>query len=129
MSGVVHTVTRTYKDQSSASLSKVESVPGDKENNLSKSVAIGTNVQLDFKCTVAKLKSIAIQGSTAIDIYTNDVSGGAPQEHIAIAAGQCYIWTLAIDGAGKVPFAGNVTTIYVTNAALCLFEIRACESA
>lgn len=128
-----HTITRTYKDQSSTALTKVESVTGDKENNLSKTMSIGTNVNLLWKCTRSKLKSLCIQVSTAATIYTNDASTGSPQDTIALLAGQTFIWTLAIDQltAGPIdcPFSNDVTSLYVTNAASCQLEIRAIEAA
>ena len=130
---VTHTITRTYKDQSSNSLSKVESITSDKENNLSKSLSAGTNTNVLWKTTRSKLKSLCISVSTAATIYTNDLSSGSPQDTIALTAGQVFIWTLAVDtlssGPLDCPFSNDVNTLYVTNAATCVLDIRALEAA
>ena len=119
-----HTVTRSYKDTSSNVISTQETPTGDTEINVSKTLTAGTNQELDVAFTVAHLQSVMFSTTTACTIYTNAASGSSPQDTIPLVAGQTYIWTLATDGSGKIPFAGNVTKLYVTNAATTLLNIR-----
>jgi hypothetical protein len=111
-----HILSRSFADTSKVTISDVDTITDDTELNFDGTVASGgSNVQIHWAATVANLKSVAIYSDQAITIYTNDVSGGSPQDTIAVKAGQVIVWTLATEGSGKIPFAGNVTTIYVTN--------------
>ena len=127
---IIHTITRSYKDQSPSTISCIETPSANSENNIDDSIPISVNHQVHWACTVANLKSIVLYADGAVNVFTNDLSTGSPQETIALAAGQAYIWTLVKDGVGKIPFAGNVTTIYVTNAtaAAVAFKIRALQA-
>lgn len=125
---ITHTVTRSYKDQSPNALTYIESVTDAYERNFDQLVPIATNTLYNVSLIQAKLKSVCLKSDQALTIKTN--SSGSPQETINLVAGQSYIWTLQTDGAGKIPFAGDVTAFYITNssAAAANFSMRAVES-
>jgi hypothetical protein len=111
-----HTIQRTYIDTSGVAIIQTEKPTGDNENNLDVSAPVANNTHFVWGATIANLLALCIYASAAITIYTNAASGGSPQDTIAIAAGQTFVWTAATDGSGKLPFSGNVTSLYVTNA-------------
>jgi len=112
-----HTILRSYTDISNKAISYQETVIDDTEipSFDGQIAAAGTNVQIHVAFTVANLKSVVLQCDQAVTIYTNNPSGSSPQDTIPLVAGQAKIWTLQTDGSGACPFAGNVTTMYVTN--------------
>ncbi len=110
---VTHTVTRKYKDQSAVEVSLAEAVTSNYEKNADIAL-VGANQPVVYTITRANLKSLLIYCDKACTVYTNDVSGGSPQDTIAITAGQALVWTLAGDGLARCPFSGNVTAVYVT---------------
>lgn len=121
-----HVFTRACRDSSGVPITSTESIVNDSELNFDGTVAASsTNVEIDWTVTVANLKSIAINCDQPVTIKTN--SSGSPQETITLIAGQVMIWTLATDGAGHVPFAGDVTKLFVTNVttSIASFKIRA----
>jgi len=74
-----------------------------------------THLQLAIAFTLAKLKFFEIGCETRpVTIKTN--SSGSPQETFTLAAGEFVVWD-SEDPTAAAPFAGNVTTIYVTLAA------------
>jgi len=93
-----------------------EPTTGNFNSTLNQVVPIAANTQYHFAVTVANLQGICLYAQVAMTVYTNNPSGSSPQDTIVLAAGQCLVWTLATDGSGRIPFSGNVTTIYVTNA-------------
>lgn len=114
---VTHTVTRTYKNQSSIAHSLQETVTGSSEGNHAFQVAATTNNHATgYAYVQANLKSLSITSDQAVTLYTNAISSGSPQDTIAIAAGQVLIWTLGTDLIARCPFSGDVTNIYITNA-------------
>ena len=114
---ITHTITRQYKDQSSSTISKQEIVTGNAEANIDETVPVSANHQIGWAITRGNLKSVVLTCDVAVTVFTNDLSTGSPQDTIPIAAGQALIWTLGVDLIANCPFAGDVTTIYVTNAA------------
>ena len=108
-----HVYTRGCKDSSGVTIQSSESITDTSERNLDIAVTHSTtNVAILFALTVANLKSVSISCDIGLTIKTN--SSGSPQETITLIPGQNFIWTLATDGAGKIPFAGDVTEIFVT---------------
>jgi hypothetical protein len=101
-----HTIQRTYIDTSGVAIIQTEKPTGDNENNLDVSAPVANNTHFVWGATIANLLALCIYASAAI----------TPQDTIAIAAGQTFVWTAATDGSGKLPFSGNVTSLYVTNA-------------
>lgn len=121
-----HHVTRSYTDSSGGAIGATENITDDTELNFDGTFATGTtNGEIDWTSTVANLKSILIYSDKAVTLKTN--SSGSPQETIPLTAGQALIWVRASDGAGHIPFAGDVTKIFITNSsgATCAFKIRA----
>lgn len=122
---ISHTATRNYQRTTQTPIiQKIEKVTSDKECNLDVAAPIAANTQYKFVVTVADLKSIVLSSDQNVDLYTNDTSGGSPQEHIPLVAGVPLQWTLLQDGAGKIPFAGNLTSIYVTNGSAHAANIK-----
>ena len=109
------TVTRSYND-GATSLAFTETVTSDYTVNLSVSVPNSNNNPYVWAITRANIQSLCIKAAAAMTIYTNAPSTGAPQDTIAMVAGQVFVWTLQTDAIGKLPFSGNVSELYVTNA-------------
>lgn len=126
---VAHKVTRTYNDTSNVPIQLIETITGLAERNYDNALATGTNVDIGMAFTQANLLSLCISASTACTLYTNNPSGSSPQDTIPLQPGQVLVWTLATDLIAKCPFSGNVTAIYVTNAAGTQLKIRAVLSA
>jgi hypothetical protein len=124
---LTHIYTRACKDTAGVSFTGTDIVTDDTELNFDGTIATsGTNIEIDWTCTAANLQSIALFSDQAAVIKTN--SSGAPQETITLVANSPTIWTRAVDGAGKIPFSGNVTKMYVTNpsgSVAAMFKIRA----
>jgi len=123
---VTHTVLRQYGDSGPTRLQKSETITGGTEKNVSKSIAVGVDTLVPFTLDRSILKSLCISSDVAITVYTNDIHSGSPQDTILIAAGQALVWSLAVDLLARCPIAGNITAIYVTNAAggPAAFELR-----
>lgn len=129
MPGFVHTITRGYRDSSGRTIQSTEPSSGNTESNFDGTVAgTTTNHEFDFLLTAAALQACCISCDQAITIKTN--SSSMPQETITLAAGQNVIWDLSFDGSGKIPFAGNVTKLFVTNSGSVAanLSIRALET-
>jgi hypothetical protein len=122
-----HTIQRTFIDTSGVPVVLTEKPTGNNENNFDASAPIAANTHYVWGVTIANLQALGIWALTAIVICTNNPSGSSPQDTITLAAGQVLIWTAATDGSGKLPFSGNVTSLYITNsgAAVAPFKIRA----
>lgn len=125
----VHRITRSYTDSSGRQLQSSEPNTGNTESNFDGQVAGSTtNHEFDFLLTASALQSCCLFCDQAITIKTN--SSSMPQETITLAGGQNIIWDLTFDGSGKIPFAGNVTKIFVSNAGSVAanLSIRALET-
>jgi hypothetical protein len=83
------------------------------------------NVEVDWACAFANLKSLLIVSDKACSIFTNAASTGSPDDTLALAAGVPLVW--APTGFGANPFTANVTKIYitVTGTASATLKIRA----
>lgn len=129
MAGFTHVYTRGCRDSSGVTIQSQESITATSERNLDVAVTHSTtNVSIAYAATVANLKSVSISCDIGLTIKTN--SSGSPQETITLIPGQNFIWTLLTDGAGKIPFAGDVTGIFVTagTGADGTLKIRALEA-
>jgi len=89
------------------------SLTGDGEDNRQLSVANSVTDQLvNLAIDISQLKMFVLVSNAVVTIETN--SSSAPQETFTLAAGVPVLW---YTGCGyAVPFAGDVTKIYVTNA-------------
>lgn len=121
---ITHTITRSYRDQSSVVSQQIEAPNGNAEMNLDQAVPIAANTQYHMAFTRANLLALAFYSDQAITIYTNNPSGSAPQDTIPLVAGQVRVWTLATDLLANCPFSGNVTTLYITNASASVANVR-----
>lgn len=110
---ISHYVTVTWARGNDTIPILIGPLTGDGENNRDLTVAANTtNHQDAFAFTLSQLELIFILSDTAVTIKTNSTS--APQETITLAANTPLFWWT---GSGLTnPFAGNVTTIYVTNS-------------
>lgn len=86
-----------------------------------------TNLPVACAFANAKLKALFIIATAAMTVYTNDVSGGSPQETIHLIANVPYCWALggSCIGSDASPLAGNVTGLYVTNTTAGTLDVRA----
>lgn len=111
---VTHTITRSYKDQSSTAISLVEAITASAEDNVDTAVVVSTDTSIPWKAVRANLRALVIYSDRILTIETN--SAGSPVDTIVLVAGQALIWTLATDGLAKCPFTVDVTGLFVTNA-------------
>lgn len=97
------------------------------ENNHDETHAIGTDVAIGFTLDISRIESITIVSSTDATLKTN--SGGAPQETFALEAGKAIHWNDDMPTAIGDYFAGDVTEMYLTNAAETRLQIYAALNA
>jgi hypothetical protein len=88
-------------------------------------LAIGTDVAIGVALDISQIRSLVIVCDVAATIKTN--SSGAPQETLTLVAGIPLVWEASAPGAtiGDY-FAGDITNMYVTNAALAHLQIYTC---
>ena len=111
-----HTISRFYRDRSLIPINLTEIPSGNHELNIDDIISSpATDTPIHWSCQRDSLQSIVLWSDQPLTICTNDLSTGTPQETISLVAGQDVIWTLATDGIDKCPFAGDVTSLYVTN--------------
>jgi len=104
----------------------VQTLSGTGGNELSETLAIGTNTQFSFTCDVSQIVGLYIKASTACTIKTN--SSGSPVNTFTMAANAPFLWTSS-DGGALRDTAGtavstDITTLYVTNVAQCDLVVR-----
>jgi hypothetical protein len=122
-----HSVGVLYKDDAGTISSTTHSYTDDTEYGVKETITAGAvNKEVDIALTVANLKALVLYCDQAVTVKTN--STGAPQETITMTALREIIWTT--DGAAGVttiPFAGNITKFYISNAGIkdANFQFRA----
>ena len=112
---ITHSLTRGWLGQNGNPVTPAaQLLTGSEELNLDFTLSANTtNQQISLAFTKTLLQSIFIYSATQnITLKTN--SSSAPQETLTITAGIPAVWSVN-DGFVN-PFAGNVTTAYVTNA-------------
>lgn len=88
---LTHIVSRSYRDTSGTSITSTETVTGDTEFNFDGSIAIASNVEVDWDVTRANLKSLSIYCLGALSFKTNGSgSAGAIVSTSINAAGTGY---------------------------------------
>lgn len=113
MAQFTHKVGQTYSTAAGTISSVVSSYTNSVEIGLDDTVpASTTNKEFDVPVTVANIKAMCMTCDKAVTVKTN--SSTTPQETISLTAGQSLIW--AIDHTETIPFAGNLTKFFVTNA-------------
>lgn len=116
---ITHTITRSYNDGTRVLSGTVTETAG-QANNIDESIPIATNTQVAFAFTKTKLMSICILSDQDVTIKTN--STGSPAETLTILANKPWMWDEG-DAYFANPFSTNVTTIYVTSAAIARLQI------
>jgi hypothetical protein len=110
-----HKVGATYSDDSGTITSVTAQYQDDTQIELDMLAAAGaTNKEYDVAFTVAHIQSMVLYSDKAVTIKTN--STGSPQETIVLAAGQQKIYTHDGLAGGAIPFGGDITKFYITNA-------------
>jgi hypothetical protein len=121
---ITHTINLNWQSGGGGFISKSVTLTGIEENNRDQSVAASTtNLLVPLAFVVADLQSIYIFSDQDLTLKTN--SSGSPQETITLKANKPLAWYK--DCGLPVPFAGDVTALYVTNAGATLanFSLRA----
>lgn len=97
------------------------------ETNFDATLAVGTDVAIGVALDISQIRSLTIVSSTAATIKTN--ASGAPQETLTLAAGVPLVFDADMPGVaiGDI-FAGDVTNMYVTNAAETDLQIYTCST-
>jgi hypothetical protein len=108
-----HSIGVTYKTAEGTISSTTDTYTADAEYALDDVVAASTtNKEFDMALTGANIKSMVLYSDQAVTIKTN--STGSPSDTIALAAKIQLVWNT--DSHFSLPFAGNVTKFFVTNA-------------
>ncbi len=119
-----HQITRAVND-GSATIQKTESVTAGAALEIDEAIPdSSTNLAVAFAFVKAKLQSFYIVSDKNADVYTNDVSGGSPQDHIVLVANQPKMWTAADAAFIPNPFGGNVTSLYVTTGSVGTAQLQ-----
>lgn len=113
MANLTHNVTVSWTENNAGLLQQAVSLTGQLEQNLTFSLAGSTTNELHaLAFTTTKLQLFLCISDQDITLKTN--SSGSPQDTITIKAGIPFIWYANM--GITVPFAGNVTASYWTNA-------------
>lgn len=89
---------------------------GDSETGIQETITGSTtNKEFYLPFTVAQIQSLVMWSNQALTIKTN--SSGSPQDTINLVANKQLIWDTDSPPA-NIPFAGDVTAIFVTNAGM-----------
>lgn len=83
-------------------------------------VTAGTDTEVEIAVPFANIKAIWMHSTTAATIETNN--GTTPSDTISLAAGVPNTWITG--GAGSNPLSADVTSIFVTNVADTVLNIR-----
>lgn len=108
-----HIILRQYRDTSPNVISLSESVTGNDDHNIDKSMAVGTNTPLAYTLDRTVLQSLAFSSDLALTIKTN--SSSSPTDTIVLVAGQVLVWSLASDGLARCPITASITSLFITN--------------
>jgi len=112
---LTHKIATSYQDDAGTVSSLTATYTDDTEVNADMLAAAGaTNKEYDVPVTVANIKSMVLYSDQAVTIKTNSTS--SPQETITLAAGAQKIYTFDGLAGGAIPFAGNLTKFYISNA-------------
>lgn len=83
-----------------------------------------SNEPVAFAADVSEAKVIFISASAPMTIYTNDVSGGSPDDTIELTTGKPLVLWVEGDDAGAKPLTVDVTGLFVTSATGGRLQIR-----
>lgn len=115
MAGFTHTVVTTYKIGSTIFVTASNAYTNNNEINIDEVITDSTsNHQIDVAIDLTDVKSMVLSCDKDVTVYTNDASGGSPDDTIALAAGVPIVWT--IGNVESIPLSVDLTALYVTNA-------------
>lgn len=107
-----HTIQTHYATPEGIVVAASEEATGDGVVSFDGTAPVSATTEIDVAFDYTKLKACVLYASKAVTLKTN--SSGAPDDTIALAAGQAITWTPASPLAN--PFTANVTKIYAVNA-------------
>lgn len=93
----------------------------DKEANLDHTIAIGTDVEVQFPLDVSAVESIILLSTANVTIETND--GSSPDNTLALLANKPYVWNKSSYDTFK--FTTDIVALFLTAAAAGTLKIRA----
>lgn len=121
MANITDTITQAYND-GAATLSNAVSITTGARGTIDETIpASQTDLAVTWAFTKTKLKSIYIVASAAMTLETN--SSSAPADTITLTANVPVVWDSTQTFIAN-PFAGNVTSLFVTTTAGGLLQIR-----
>lgn len=102
----------------------VETILADGQIGFSKTIPTGNNNRVTIAIDITAIKAIAIESSEDCTIYTNDQSGGTPDDTLTLTADVPLIWT-ENDPAAALFLTVDVTDLYITCAADAIVKLVA----
>ncbi len=118
---VTHTITQNYND-GTTNLSNAVAVTSGAAGSISEAIPSNqTDLATAWAFTKTKLKAIYIVSDVAMTLETN--SGSAPADTITLTANVPVVWDSTQTFIAN-PFAGNVTSLFVTNTTAGTLTIR-----
>lgn len=107
-----HTLGLTYKTDAGTIASTTDTYTADTDYTIDEQIpASTTNKEIDLSLTKANIKSMVMYSDQAITIKTNST---VASDTIQLAAKIALVWNT--DSQFSIPFAGNVTKFFITNA-------------
>jgi hypothetical protein len=115
-----HRVTTSVRTNAGTVSTNAYTLTGDHEYNYEiEDKSVGTDTQVDMVIDVSTIQSLCIESTTAMTLETNatDATGG---DTITLLAGKAVVWNTQIETTlgTACPLTLDVTTLYVTNAAI-----------
>jgi hypothetical protein len=115
-----HRVTTSVRTNAGTVSTNAYVLTGDHEYNYEiEDKSVGTDTQVDMVIDVSTIQSLCIEATTAMTLETNatDATGG---NTITLVANKAVVWNTQIQSTlgTACPLTQDVTTLYVTNAAI-----------
>ena len=115
-----HILTRSCRDSSGTPVGATESITGAYELNLDETVpGLSDNALVAWTCTVPTVENPFDDLVSLFIVADRDCTIRVlPQEEagINLEADSPLIWSVGTEGLARIPFAGDVTALYVTVA-------------
>ena len=115
-----HRVTTSVRTNAGTVSSNAYTLTGDHEYNYEiEDKTVGTETQVDMVIDVSTIESLCIEATTAMTLETN-ATNAAGGDTITLTANQAVVWNTRIESTlgTACPLTTDVTTLYVTNAAV-----------
>ena len=118
-----HTFTLTCAGGTGNGLSGSISGTGTEERNISAPITAGTDTLIPYTLDVSQAQSVFILADVDCLLETN--SSSVPDRALTLKAGQPIAWVSAYDSDVTNPLGSvDITALYLTNVADCLFNMR-----